>query len=157
MKRFIVLAMMLPVLLACQREEESSGPTSQVAPQPAPPAAAPQSSQPVPPQAQQPAAPSQPAPPQAQQPAAPVQPTPPETQASTQAPPSPPAAEPAAPDAAGKTSGSSGEYTVAAGDTLSGIARDHDLNQSDLAKWNNIRNPNRIHPGQTLRLSESNS
>jgi LysM repeat protein len=58
---------------------------------------------------------------------------------------------------AGPSSGSSGGYTVAAGDTLSGIARKHGVSRDDLAKWNNIEDPNRIHPGQTLKLSESGS
>ena len=46
-----------------------------------------------------------------------------------------------------------GEYTVAPGDTLGGIARRHKLNPGDLASWNNIQNPDRIEKGQKLRLS----
>ncbi len=57
---------------------------------------------------------------------------------------------------AGRSSGSSGssaEYTVAGGDTLSAIAREHNLRYQDIANWNNITDPNRIHEGQTLRLT----
>jgi lipoprotein NlpD len=43
---------------------------------------------------------------------------------------------------------------VSAGDTLYGIARQHGVSRNDLARWNNIQDPNRIQPGQTLRLSE---
>lgn len=145
MKRFILLAILLPALLACQRKEGSAPPTSQAAPQqPSPPVAASPPSQPAaPPQAQQQAAP----PTQAATPPA-------EAQAGAQ---QAPASEPAASAAAGKTSGSSGEYTVASGDTLSGIARDHGLHTQDLAKWNNIGNPNLIRRGQTLRLTEPGS
>lgn len=55
------------------------------------------------------------------------------------------------------SSGSSGEYTVAAGDTLSGIAREHGLRTQDLARWNNIDDPNRIREGQKLKLSGPDS
>jgi LysM repeat protein len=54
---------------------------------------------------------------------------------------------------AGAASSSGGEYTVAEGDTLSSIARTHGVNSRDLANWNNIRNPNLIQQGQSLRLS----
>jgi len=55
-----------------------------------------------------------------------------------------------------QTSGAmAGDYTVAEGDTLSGIASEHGLNANDLAKWNNIENPDQIQPGQTLKLSGS--
>ena len=47
----------------------------------------------------------------------------------------------------------SGDYTVSAGDTLGGIAREHNLDYRDVARWNNIADPNRISTGQTLRLS----
>ncbi|QAU35954.1 LysM domain-containing protein [Janthinobacterium sp. 17J80-10] len=46
-----------------------------------------------------------------------------------------------------------GDYTVNAGDTLAGIAREHNLSYRDLARWNNIQNPDRISKGQTLRLA----
>ena len=44
-------------------------------------------------------------------------------------------------------------YTVKRGDTLHAIALDHGLDYRELAAWNNIDNPNRILPGQVLRLS----
>lgn len=71
-----------------------------------------------------------------------------------------PATEPAKPAGAktsGSSSGASGEYTVVDGDTLSGIARAHGVSRDDLVRWNNIQNPDRIQPGQTLRLSEPGS
>lgn len=46
-----------------------------------------------------------------------------------------------------------GHYRVVKGDTLYGIARRHGVDHQDLAKWNNLRPPYRIRPGQTLRLS----
>ncbi|WP_158598109.1 LysM peptidoglycan-binding domain-containing protein [Noviherbaspirillum saxi] len=58
---------------------------------------------------------------------------------------------------AGGASGASGAYTVAAGDTLGGIARKHGVKPQDLLKWNNIENPDRIYPGQTLKLSDASS
>ena len=44
-------------------------------------------------------------------------------------------------------------YTVVRGDTLSGIAGRLGVSQADLVRLNNIRNPNRIYPGQVLKLS----
>ena len=170
MKRLVLLTILLPMLFACQRREEASPPTSQAGSQsapatatttpsePAPPTATTTPSQPAPPTAA--TTPSEPAPPMAattpSQPAAPSQA---QTGSSTEpAAPSGTAAQaPAAAPAAGQTSGSSGEYTVAAGDTLSSIARDHGLKYQDVARWNNIQNPNRIQPGQSLRLTEPNS
>jgi len=43
-------------------------------------------------------------------------------------------------------------YTVAAGDTLYGIAWRHDMDYRDLAQLNQIGPPYRIQPGQQLRL-----
>jgi lipoprotein NlpD len=43
-------------------------------------------------------------------------------------------------------------YTVKRGDTLSAIARRHNLDYKDLARWNRIDRDYVIHPGQTLRL-----
>lgn len=52
----------------------------------------------------------------------------------------------ARPLAAGKT------HLVGKGDTLNSIARQYSLSPRDVAAWNGIDNPNRITPGQTLRL-----
>lgn len=42
------------------------------------------------------------------------------------------------------------DYTVERGDTLGGIARDHDVSLGDLVEANDISNPNLIYPGQVL-------
>lgn len=44
------------------------------------------------------------------------------------------------------------DYTVERGDTLGGIARDHDVSLSELISENDISNPNLIHPGQVLKI-----
>jgi lipoprotein NlpD len=44
-------------------------------------------------------------------------------------------------------------YTVKRGDTLQAIALEHGLDYRELATWNNIENPNRIHVGQVLQLA----
>lgn len=80
------------------------------------------------------------------------QPTPPPT-APTQPAPAPEPVEPATAPTSGASG--SGDYTVAEGDTLSGIAQEHGVNRQDLAKWNNIKDPDRIYPGQTLQLTGS--
>jgi lipoprotein NlpD len=46
-----------------------------------------------------------------------------------------------------------GYYVVHRGDTLYSIAWRYDLNYSTLAAWNGIGNPDRIYPGQRLRLT----
>lgn len=43
-------------------------------------------------------------------------------------------------------------YTVQAGDTLSQIADIYDVSVSSLAEENGISNPNRIYPGEVLRM-----
>lgn len=49
------------------------------------------------------------------------------------------------------TSGSQ-YYTVRSGDTLSRIASQHGTSYQTLAKLNGIKNPNKIYPGQSIRL-----
>lgn len=44
------------------------------------------------------------------------------------------------------------EYTVERGDTLSEIARDHDVSLSDVVDLNDIDNPDLIHPGQVILI-----
>jgi len=53
--------------------------------------------------------------------------------------------------AAGPISGE--EYVVAKGDTLSSIAARAGVHYRELARWNDLRSPYVIHPGQRLRLS----
>lgn len=60
---------------------------------------------------------------------------------------------PAAPKPSAPKPSTAATYTVKAGDTLSGIAAKHRTTVAALAKANAITNPNRIFPGQTLRLS----
>lgn len=43
-------------------------------------------------------------------------------------------------------------YTVAKGDTLSGIAKKFGTTYQKLAAYNGIKNPNLIHPGQKIRI-----
>ena len=43
-------------------------------------------------------------------------------------------------------------YTVKKGDTLSAIARQYGMNYMDLAKYNNIANPNIINIGQVIKI-----
>lgn len=43
-------------------------------------------------------------------------------------------------------------YTVKSGDTLSGIAAKYGTTVDQLVKWNNIKNPNLIYAGQTIRV-----
>jgi LysM repeat protein len=45
------------------------------------------------------------------------------------------------------------EYVTKAGDTLSQIAANNNIKTTDLAKWNNITDPNKIGVGQKLRLT----
>lgn len=43
-------------------------------------------------------------------------------------------------------------YTVASGDTLSGIAPRFGVTISQIEQWNNIKNPGHIHAGQKLTI-----
>jgi lipoprotein NlpD len=44
-------------------------------------------------------------------------------------------------------------YVVSSGDTLYSIAWSHGIDHRDLARWNNLSNPDRIYVGQRLALS----
>jgi LysM repeat protein len=44
------------------------------------------------------------------------------------------------------------EYTVKGGDTLSEIARDHNVSLSDVIELNELSNPDLIHPGETILI-----
>ena len=43
-------------------------------------------------------------------------------------------------------------YQVKPGDTLIGISMQYDIDHRELARWNNLRNPDLIQPGQQLQL-----
>jgi lipoprotein NlpD len=51
-----------------------------------------------------------------------------------------------------ENAGKPGYYTVRSGDTLIRIGLDHGQSSRDLARWNNLDNPNRIEVGQVLRI-----
>jgi lipoprotein NlpD len=61
--------------------------------------------------------------------------------------------EPAKPLSGADNAGKPGFYTVRQGDTLIRIALDSGQNWRDLARWNNIENPNVIEVGQVLRVT----
>src|SRR6478609_7875672 len=65
----------------------------------------------------------------------------------------PAAAEPARPASATDNAGKPGYYTVRPGDTLIRVALDSGQNWRDIARWNNLDNPNLIEVGQVLRVS----
>ncbi len=64
--------------------------------------------------------------------------------------PQPMAATPMSPAVSAATE--PGTYVVQRGDTLAKIAMDHGVGWRDLARWNQIDNPNLIEPGQVLRI-----
>ena len=66
-----------------------------------------------------------------------------EPSAATQAPGAAPGAE---------NAGKPGYYTVKQGDTLARIGLEAGQNYRDIARWNNLDNPNRIETGQVLRI-----
>ncbi len=69
------------------------------------------------------------------------------------APVSTPVLIPAAPGMTGaENAGRPGYYTVRPGDTLIRIALDSGQNWRDIARWNNVENPNVIEVGQVLRV-----
>lgn len=63
-----------------------------------------------------------------------------------------PAAEPAKPLRGLEHAGKPGYYTVQRGDTLVRIALDHGQNWRDVARWNQIDNPNLIEVGEVVRV-----
>jgi lipoprotein NlpD len=70
---------------------------------------------------------------------------------------SPPVVEPAVggvkPAAATDNAAKPGYYTVRAGDTLIRIGLDSGQNWRDIARWNNLDNPNQLEVGQVLRVA----
>lgn len=71
--------------------------------------------------------------------------------ASAPVPPAPMAPEPK-PAPGAENAGKPGYYTVKPGDALIRIALDNGQSWRDVAKWNNLENPNRIEVGQVLRV-----
>ena len=61
-------------------------------------------------------------------------------------------AEPVKPLPGAENAGKPGYYSVRPGDTLISIALDSGQNWRDIARWNNIENPNLIEVGQVLRV-----
>ena len=53
----------------------------------------------------------------------------------------------------GPVGAEAGSYVVQRGDTLAKIALDHGVSWRDLARWNQIDNPNVIEVGQVLRIN----
>ena len=51
-----------------------------------------------------------------------------------------------------KESNSVINYVVKKGDTLSAIASKYNTNYKSLAEYNNIKNPNKIYPGQIIKI-----
>lgn len=51
-----------------------------------------------------------------------------------------------------ENAGKPGYYTVKQGDTLARIGLEAGQNYRDIARWNNLENPNRIETGQVLRI-----
>jgi lipoprotein NlpD len=66
--------------------------------------------------------------------------------------PAPVMADPVKPLPGAENAGKPGYYTVRPGDTLIRIALDSGQNWRDIARWNNIENPNVIEVGQVLRV-----
>jgi len=63
------------------------------------------------------------------------------------------AAPVSAPPAGADNAGKPGYYTVKPGDTLIRIGLDHGQSSRDIARWNNLENPNRLEVGQVLRVT----
>jgi lipoprotein NlpD len=55
--------------------------------------------------------------------------------------------------AAGSAPATAGTYVVSRGDTVYSIARHHGISPSQLIRWNGLRKPYRIYPGQHLQLA----
>ncbi len=64
----------------------------------------------------------------------------------------PASSTPTVPKLNAESAGKPGFYTVRPGDTLARIALDNGQNWRDVARWNNIENPNVIEVGQVLRV-----
>ena len=62
------------------------------------------------------------------------------------------ASQPAATAPGAENAGKPGYYTVKQGDTLARIGLEAGQPYRDIARWNNLENPNRIETGQVLRI-----
>lgn len=62
---------------------------------------------------------------------------------------------PAAPSAPVQAAPETFQYTVVSGDTLSGIAARYGTTYQELARINGISNPNLIHPGDVLNITDN--
>jgi lipoprotein NlpD len=71
--------------------------------------------------------------------------------------PAPPVAQqtpvPGAPGTPGSSISPTGTYQVKRGDTLYSIALDHGADPRDLREWNRMDNPDRLQPGQVIRVA----
>ena len=45
-------------------------------------------------------------------------------------------------------------YTIQSGDTLTAIGRNYNESVNDLVAWNNIKNPDLIYAGDTLKIKQ---
>jgi lipoprotein NlpD len=63
------------------------------------------------------------------------------------------ATETAKPLPGAENAGKPGYYTIKPGDTLTQVGLDQGHNWKDIAKWNNIDNPNLIEVGQVIRIA----
>ena len=45
-------------------------------------------------------------------------------------------------------------YTIQSGDTLTDIGRRYNVSVNDLVSWNNIKNPDLIYAGDTLKIKQ---
>jgi lipoprotein NlpD len=63
-----------------------------------------------------------------------------------------PSADPAKPPPGAENAGKPGFYTVKQGDTVLRVALETGQNWRDIARWNNLDNPNVLEVGQVLRV-----
>jgi LysM repeat protein len=138
MNRLILAGLLLPVLVACGKDEPPPQPAPVARPAPPPPAPAPA---PAPAPEPAPAPSPEPAPAPAPAPEPKPAPAPPKAAAASK-----PAKAPA-----------TGTHTVAKGETVYSIATRYKLDVVDLGKWNGLADLTRIREGQVLRLTAPES
>jgi LysM repeat protein len=135
-RRGVLYVALIAGLAACGAKEHPARPALQSAPPPA--------AQPAPQMPTQ-NAPPEPAPLPAPQPQPQTEPQPQQS--------APPAAQTQPEPQPQADAAQSDTYTVAKGDTLYHIAREHSLNYRDLQRWNHLSDPGQIRVGQKLRLT----